>query len=364
MSDDFFEECREQSQIKAEIVSEYFPAWAKIILSQRSVRKIGYIDLFAGPGRYDDGTPSTPLLVLEQAIAIDSIRRSVSSVFCDMRQQHVEKLGQEIANLPNVATLTYAPEILPVEVGQNVVSTLNERRLIPSLVFLDPCGYKGLSLDLINAVLKHWACECIVFFNYNRINAGIANECVEEHIDRLFGQKRADALRLELIGKTPSERERIILNRFIEALTAGYAHYVQTFRFRNKTGTRTSHYLIFVTKHLLGYKVMKDIMGARSSTAPQGVHSFEFNPAAVGQLQFFDTPLDELKDMLLIEFAGQSLTVEEIVQKHYVGRRYLWKNYKQALLDLLSAGQISVDNQKRKNSMADHVVVHFPMRKT
>jgi hypothetical protein len=67
----FFNETTEQSTIKAKIVSDYFWAWAKVIIqtvkkSQRN--RIAYIDLFAGPGRYKDGTKSTPLLVLEKAI--------------------------------------------------------------------------------------------------------------------------------------------------------------------------------------------------------------------------------------------------------------------------------------------------------
>jgi hypothetical protein len=31
--------------------------------------RIAYVDLFAGPGRYGNGTKSTPLLILETAIA-------------------------------------------------------------------------------------------------------------------------------------------------------------------------------------------------------------------------------------------------------------------------------------------------------
>jgi len=63
----FFEESREQSQVKATIVAKYFWAWAKVILptAKKQGGRIAYIDLFAGPGRYKDGTSSTPLKVLE-----------------------------------------------------------------------------------------------------------------------------------------------------------------------------------------------------------------------------------------------------------------------------------------------------------
>ena len=59
MNSDFFQEQRDQSLIKARIVSKYFSAWANVILATQKrypqhAQKMAYIDLFAGPGRYDD----------------------------------------------------------------------------------------------------------------------------------------------------------------------------------------------------------------------------------------------------------------------------------------------------------------------
>ena len=359
MTDDFFTECRDSSRIKAEIVSEYFPVWASIIIRGADPPKIAYIDLFAGRGRYDDGTPSTPLLILEKAIADDVIGSRLVTVFTDTDEGHVKDLEEEIRDLPGIDKLKHLPHVSRETVGQDIVSVFKGLGLMPSLVFLDPCGYKGLSLELVNSVLKDWACECLFFFNYNRINAGISNECVEEHINGIFGSGRADELRLGLIGKDPIERERLILEKLVEALVRTYGRFVQWFRFKNKQGTRTSHYLIFVTKHSRGYEIMKEIMGAKSSVSPQGVPSFEYNPAATGQFQF-SKPLDDLKNTLLDECAGQSLAVEELFQTHHVGQTYLRKNYKAALLSLQEDGRIIVHGQGRKGTMANHVTITFP----
>lgn len=43
------------------------------------------------------------------------------------------------------------------------------------------------------------------------------------------------------------------------------------FCFKNESGTRTKHHLIFVTKAFKGYEVMKDIMAKASSSREQGV---------------------------------------------------------------------------------------------
>jgi len=69
--DTFFNEKSERSAVKARIVAKYFFAWANVVKPASKARdgRIAYIDLFAGPGRYLDGSKSTPLMILEQAIA-------------------------------------------------------------------------------------------------------------------------------------------------------------------------------------------------------------------------------------------------------------------------------------------------------
>jgi len=51
---------------------------------------------------------------------------------------------------------------------------------------VDPRGYKGLSLGPINSVLQNWGRDCVFFFNYNRVNMGLSNETVREHMSSSF----------------------------------------------------------------------------------------------------------------------------------------------------------------------------------
>jgi hypothetical protein len=70
-------------QLARRIVSKYFYVWAKIIVPHARSKRIAYIDLFAGPGRYKDGSASTPIMVLERAIAEPSLRDSLVTMFND-----------------------------------------------------------------------------------------------------------------------------------------------------------------------------------------------------------------------------------------------------------------------------------------
>jgi len=205
----FFDESTEQSQIKATIVSKYFWAWAKVIMptaAKTRERKIAYLDLFAGPGRYKDGSKSTPILILEQAVADPNMREMLVTVFNDKDEKHHRDLERSIAGIQGIETLRYKPVVLNEEVGEHMVKHFESEKLVPTLFFVDPWGYKGLSLKLVNSVLKNWGCDCIFFFNYNRINMGLSNPIITEHMNALFGPIRANELRSDAQRAMPSLR--------------------------------------------------------------------------------------------------------------------------------------------------------------
>jgi three-Cys-motif partner protein len=371
----FFEETTEQSLIKAKIVSKYFRAWARVILpsAKKYSGKIAYVDLFAGPGRYKNGTKSTPLMILEDAIKDEELRKMLVTIFNDIDRDFINSLESEINSLPGINTLNYQPKILTEAVGDKIAEIFEHIGIVPTLLFIDPWGYKGLSLKLINSVLKDWGCDCIFFFNYNRIKMGLNNLLVKEHMNALFGRERADVLRTKLKGMNPTEQEFAILEEIVNALKEMGGKYVLPFGFKNEQGTRTSHHLIFVSKNIRGYEIMKGIMAKESSSANSGVPSFEYNPATTRfpTLFEFSRPLKDLEKMLLSDFAGRTLRMKKIYLEHNVGKPYISKNYKDVLRKMEIAGKISVDppapmRLKRKGevSFGDDVLVTFPFERS
>ena len=373
----FFNESKERSQVKTRIVEKYFWAWAKVIISavkKREKNKIGYVDLFAGRGRYEDGTDSTPLLVLKKASEDDDIRNMLVSVFNDMNPEHVQDLRDAIDSSPEVSMLKWKPRVINREVNEELAKNFESMKTIPTLFFVDPFGYKGLSRQLISSLIKNWGCDCIFFFNYNRISMGINNKVVEGHIDALFGKERADELR-NLPPMKSSDRELFIIEAISQSLKETAGEYVLPFRFKSEGGTRPSHHLIFVTKHRTGYEIMKKIMANESTDSDRGVPSFEYNPATHYQSLLFQysRPLDNLADMLMEYFAGETVTVKQILDQHYnrfsVGTRYVEKSYKECLTKLEADGKIKATplaskRPKRKGNVTfgESVKVTFPPR--
>jgi hypothetical protein len=115
---------------------------------------------------------------------------------------------------------------------------------------------------------------------------------------------------------------------------------------------------------------MKEIMAGESSTAAQGVPSFEYNPAATLEhplLFELSRPLDDLADMLLRDFAGKIRTMKAIYEQHNVDTPYISSNYKEILAKLEDEGKIQVNppadrrpKRKGKVTFADRVKVTFP----
>ena len=73
--------------------------------------------------------------------------------------------------------------------------------------------------------------------------------------------------------------------------------------------------------------------------------------------------------MLLAEFAGMTLSMKEIFERHNIGRRFVSPNYKEALIRLEREGKIVARppaNQGRQRkgipTFADDVIVTFPKK--
>ena len=133
-NDDFFEEFKDQSLIKAKIVRDYFWAWAKVIIGAQKRYAgedgIAYVDLFSGPGRDKAGTKSTPLLVIETAIADPEMRDRLVTIFNDKDSNNSRSLEEAIRSVPGVDGLKYDPLVMNADVGTEIVSMFDKMNFV------------------------------------------------------------------------------------------------------------------------------------------------------------------------------------------------------------------------------------------
>lgn len=364
---DFFSAQSDASAIKTRIVTKYFRFWASVML--RFNEKIAYFDFYSGPGLYEDGTKSTPIIILELALADERLRSSLIAIFND--DQHSDTLIINIKAIPGVDKLSNPPQVYGLQVDTDFARIFSEIRSVPSFTFIDPFGYKGVTLDLLSGMLKGWGCDLILFFSYNRINAAITNPAFREHATKLFGATRLAQLRVAVANRKPQERESLILDAFSAALRDMGFQFVLPFTFQRPGMKRVSHHLIFISKNKFAYTVMKEIMAGESSEQNQGVPTFTYTTSLSRDetplLFLLEQPIENLGETLLKEFAGRTMSVEEIYEAHQVGTKFILRNYKDALIRLEEEKQIVADPSKRrpyrgKPSMGNDVKISFPVR--
>ncbi|PSL33266.1 three-Cys-motif partner protein TcmP [Chitinophaga ginsengisoli] len=345
--EEFFTDQSISSKIKSEIVFKYFKSWANIIGSTTS-GKIGYLDFFSGPGKYIDGNDSTPLLILKAAIDNPKLCNNLVTVFQDANKDCINELKKNVSTIPNISNLKYKPHIELETVDEGIASRLKEIELIPSLIFIDPFGYNGLSLELLGNAIKDWGCDCIFFFNYNRINAAISNPIFKNNVNLIFGEEIADKLRQDVVGKTPKQRQALIMGQLAQALNSVKGRFKVEFKFYKEDSGKTSHFIVLVTKHQKGYEVMKEIMASLSDTI-NGVPTFEYKQKKASAISgdLFggeeDDKIDLLAEALVKTFSGKSLKVIDIYHQHNVNTPYILSNYKNALMKLEAKGAINVN---------------------
>lgn len=370
-NDVFFADQSEQSAVKAHIVSSYFSAWSRVI--QKWNTPMAYIDLFCGPGKYENDKPSAPLLIVQNTLANPTLLHKMSFVFNDKDSNNTTMLQQSISQLDENAKLKGRLQFYNETVEQDFYSRLNIPANMPVLSFVDPFGYKGLTMNLINRLINNSGSDCIFFFNYNRINMALSsNTKFDEHLKSLFGDNRTAELKKQLAHQPPERREPIVLNALIDALRENKSNYVLPFKFYSTEMLRTSHFIIFVTKHPLACKIMKQIMYSNSAKDSDGVATFSFEDsrnfgAGFEQLTIFDRPIQSLRDDILRKYTGRTVSVGSICNdvdcdfsSHFVS-----KNVKDVLKELELEGKISVTTgrkQKYRNgklNMPDGAVIQF-----
>ena len=254
------------STVKTQIVYKYFKAWSAI--AKKHADKIGYVDLYAG----------------QEFIKTYRIYANVSSKACNIRSRLVKRMifvfnDKDTLTIDRLRTNrrslreSIASRLLSCAVGPDIASELSRLRSVPCLVFADPWGYKGLSLSLMGKALRQWGTECLLFFNYNRVNMALSypEPAIQQHMIDLFGEERFLRLESTVRGLPSEEREMLVVSEFADALGDVGAQFAPWFKFINIAKGRELHYyLFFGTKHLRGYKIMKEIMSGASSYRTDG----------------------------------------------------------------------------------------------
>lgn len=352
---DFFKEKRSASEIKSEILNEYFKAWAAILLkgqNYKSIKKILYVDLFSGPGLYENGSPSTPIKILNSIYSskgktID-YDNHVQTFFNDKNTKLINDLKQNITNLPYYSKLKFKPIFFNEPANSEILQKAFEANN-PALTFIDPLGY-GFTQEMLMFAIKKWGSDLFMLFNFNRIRAAIKNPTVEQNMLEIFGDYFPRLQEYYDKEKSPKKRELFIIETF-QRIFEDKGFMTLKFRVNFPDKEQTSHYLFFISKVKLAITRAKEIMSKYSEYQDDGIPYFgaNLNKSPLLNPDFNTYSINKLADSICQnrnDFEG--VPIQEIYLTHNHKTNYIKGNYKDAIKILMDKNQIKLIDKNGK----------------
>src|SRR5580658_8949955 len=115
-SGDFYGSPTEASRRKQRIVVKYHAAWSQVLRFNRSSPQgfrdtLAYVDIFAGRGTYEDGAPSTPLLIIQAAARDEYMREHLITRFNEGDPETYEALVGNIEKSSDAGRLRHRPKV-------------------------------------------------------------------------------------------------------------------------------------------------------------------------------------------------------------------------------------------------------------
>lgn len=102
MKNNFFNTPSENSKIKIALTVNYFKNW---LSENKNEQSLCYIDLFSGPGTYETGYKSTPILIMEEILKHQKTAQKFNIILNDKNKEYIEKLSKSVVGIQNLKLL-------------------------------------------------------------------------------------------------------------------------------------------------------------------------------------------------------------------------------------------------------------------
>ena len=317
------------TKAKHAILRRYLQAWLPI-LGMNSFPQIVYIDGFAGPGRYSQGEPGSPIIAIDAALEQQArIKANITFLFVEKdpaRASVLQSIVEEMDTPPG-----FRPIVLEgwtfSEAMEEVYARLSKiHPSLPTFAFIDPFGWSGAPFDAVCSILRNPSCEVLVTFMYEEINRFIGHPDQEKNFDSFFG---TNEWRQIVSIADPRERNRQLHDLYMTQLRdSANAEYVRSFEMRNDRDV-TDYYLFYATNNILGLKKMKEAMWKVDSSG-----DFKFSDATDPRQSVFlinEPQLEHLQEQIIERFAGTERSIHQIEEFVVTETAFRETHYKRLL---------------------------------
>lgn len=261
----FYADPDAESKAKTRFVSHYIWTYLRIIsntrnkIQQFSWRKIAYIDLFSGPGKYGTDQDSVPLLVLSHALGGEEPIKNIRFFFNDLAM--ADKLEENIKERFNYQSLPSNIKITKTDsTGLRVSSLFTPTEIVMS--FVDSFSYLLCDVDTIKTLIRNPLSDCILYLNFSHFYRFIDYESEKPKFVNFFGSEENFEKVREMFHTTYDKDElaaKMVKNFILRLQKAcgGVLHCLPIFFRKSREDTAITQMIMVVSKNPKGPKTVR-----------------------------------------------------------------------------------------------------------
>lgn len=370
--DEFFEGKRPWSVIKDKVLRSYLTAYLPKV--NKLGRPILIVDGFAGPGKFEDGSEGSPLIIC--ALAEQYTRGKYSAFFINKDREHHERLKSTLAE----ETLL-GPTVSPI-LGDTVAILPSLRRAIRDhtvFLYLDPFGPTGSPFSLLEPFLtrdQRFSTEIVLMVHMPIVHRLAARNAVQEGREHAALIQQYHAKMTETFGGeywkpimlnpddqlSPEAREFQLINAY-ERKLGQYLPFVGSCPVRASKHERIKYFIVFASRHPDAMLLMNDSMA-------QAYFGRMHDVAVAGTLFEKTNWQDErlvtgLRDAILLQVSrnpglSRKALWAKVVQDNFM--RYLEKEYRQTVQQLVDEGALMSPTPRKTKRLNDDCQLFLPAK--
>jgi three-Cys-motif partner protein len=360
--EDFFDRKKPWSKIKDNILTKYIEPYLNKI--KQLNRPIVIVDGFAGPGKFNDGSEGSPLIICRRINEEkERLKRNIPiiGIFIDKKKQYYTELKNNLQEyIDNKIAFVFHEDF------GNLVGEIIELVKDSSVLFyLDPFGIKGIEFKKLKNIFErvHIAStEVLMNFNYSSFVRQAGNWNIDDSAEKIEKKVRMAKLDnaknvmggdywLDIVIDPrlfSTERELAVVEAYKEKYK-NYFKYVCSCPVKEKDQNVAKYHLIFTSRHFDALDLMNDIMHAE-------YENFLIREYSEGYL--FDLrPEDKKKDLSKLEKTVYELVAREKPISRYGIRKalvplnflkYAKKDYRACVENLLKNEKLFSETGKTR----------------
>jgi three-Cys-motif partner protein len=341
----FFEHLRDHTEIKLRILSKFLVPWSAKLgykAGLRGRRKLWYVDGFAGPGKYGDGSAGSPIIGAGQALEVREQRRGYvlgcvnvemnARLFASLERETsaYEAKGVEIHNLHGDFSVL-VPEI------SKIIDPVD-----PVLVFVDPFGIKPLVYDRLKGLLaRRGEVDLILVFQSPAVHRLVRD--YPHYVTRAVGGDEWladwDTLGVDAVYDT--------LRRNL--LSDGRFRAVERYGVREEKAASPHYYMVIGSRSYHAFELLNDMICQEEKQLDEKTYAKLAQPSFLPQLNGLAAQQELVNAILAYGRVRPRTTRRDIVEYVVSNRWATWHtgDIKTAVKGLIDAGRITWRKQGR-----------------